>query len=159
MDNNSIIILSNILLLALFFIFIWRRRSLKSFDWATLVCIILGVALLGIIIWQIWNGQSVQSGLGQGLLIIVPVLMLAIFLLFLTRVITVEKMKSRFHFDERLTTANTKSARNALVAVYLGTIIDLIIKQEVDWELLLVIIAVSLVVYLASMIIYYYRSF
>jgi hypothetical protein len=159
MDNNLIVFLSNIILLALFIIFLWRRRSLKNFDWVTLICISLGVALLAIIVVRIINSQSIQSGLEQGLLIAVPAVMFVLFLLFLTRIITVEKMKSKLHFDERMTIANAKSARNALAAVYLSTVIDLIINTNISRELLLVILAVSLVVYLASMIIYYYRSF
>jgi len=80
-------------------------------------------------------------------------------LLFLTRVLTVEKLKSRFHIDERIAAMNAKSARNALVVTYLNLIIDLIIFSSISQGLLLGILAVSLLVYLASMVIYYYRSF
>ncbi len=80
-------------------------------------------------------------------------------MLFLTRVVTVEKIKSKYHIDERISIMNAKSARNALAVTYLNLIIDLIIFPSVSKELLLGLLAISLLVYLASMFIYYYRSF
>jgi len=71
----------------------------------------------------------------------------------------VEKITSKFHFDERLTNINAKSARNALVAIYLSALINIIIFSVISTALLLEILGVSLVVYLASIIIYYYRNF
>ncbi len=159
MKNELIILLPNLILLALFVFFIWRRHSLRSYGWLTMVCITLGVALLAVIIVLVLNNQPVEgSALRRGLLAI-PVVIFVLFLLFLTRVLTVEKVKSRFHLDERITTMNAKSARNALAAVYLTTVIDLVISTEIDLLLLLVIMGVSLLVYLASMVIYYFRSF
>jgi hypothetical protein len=159
MNGDVIIFLPNIILLALFIIFLWRRHSLKSFDWVTLVCITLGVYLLAIIIISILQSQSIEAGPLQIILIAIPAVFLVLFLLFLTRVITVETMKSKLHFDERLTTINAKSARNALVSVYLISVVDLIIYSNISKLFFLGILAASLVIYLASMIIYYYRSF
>jgi len=34
--------------------------------------------------------------------------------------VKVEKVQSKFHLDERINEINAKSARNALIAVYLG---------------------------------------
>jgi hypothetical protein len=79
-------------------------------------------------------------------------------LLFITRVLTVEKVKTRLHFDERLTTVNAKSARNALVATYLSAVINLILFPDITRAWLLGILAFSLVVYLISLVIYHYRS-
>jgi hypothetical protein len=159
MSNNYWIILPNAVLLALFIIFLWQKRSLKSFDWLTLIAITLGIFLLGIVIVLFLNSRSNTSGLIDAVLIAIPAVMLVLFLLFLTRVITMEKVKSKFHLDERITTINAKSARNALVAVYLSSIIDLMISSDITKEVLLGILAASLVVYLASMVIYYYRGF
>jgi|WetSurMetagenome_2_1015567.scaffolds.fasta_scaffold692396_2 hypothetical protein len=159
MNNELIIFVPNIILLALFVIFLWRRHSLKNFDWATLVCITLGVSLLAVIIVLFMRSQTAEGGSLRMVLIAVPALAFVLFLLFLTRVLTVEKVKSKFHFDERITTMNAKSARNALAAVYLSITIDLITFSDISTVLLLVILAVSLVVYLASMLIYYFRSF
>ncbi|HEX7475969.1 MAG TPA: hypothetical protein VF318_08390 [Dehalococcoidales bacterium] len=159
MSNNYWIILPNAVLLALFIIFLWQKRSLKSFDWLTLIAITLGIFLLGIVIVLFLNSRSNASGLIDAVLIAIPAVMLVLFLLFLTRVITMEKVKSKFHLDERITTINAKSARNALVAVYLSSIIDLMISSDITKEVLLGILAASLVVYLASMVIYYYRGF
>jgi hypothetical protein len=61
--------------------------------------------------------------------------------------------------DERITHINAKSARNALVAVYLSALINLIIFSTISTGLLLEILGVSLAVYLASMVIYSYRDF
>jgi len=158
MNNDFIIFLPNIILLALFIIFLWRHHSLKNFDWVTLITITLGVSLLAIVIVLILKGQS-AAGPIQILLIAIPAVLFVLFLLFLTRVFTVEKVKSKLHFDERITTINAKSARNALVAVYLSSVIDLIIYSNISQVLFFVILAASLVVYLASMVIYYYRSF
>lgn len=125
----------------------------------TLAAITLGTTLLAIIIVLILDSRSVESLPIQIILIAIPAVVFVLFLLFITRVITVEKMKSRFHFDERLTAMNAKSARNALVAIYLSSVIDLIIYSSMSRMMLLGILGVSLAVYLASMVIYYYRSF
>jgi hypothetical protein len=159
MNQDFIIFLPNIILLILFVLFLWRRHSLKSFDWVTLICVTLGISLLAMVIVLILNSQSTDSEPVRIFLIAIPAVMLVLFLLFLTRVFTVEKMKSKFHFDERITVINAKSARNALVAVYLSSVIDLLIYSNISRVMLLVILAVSLIVYLASMVIYYYRSF
>ncbi len=159
MNGGFIIFLPNIILLVLFILFLWRRHSLKNFDWVTLVCITLGISLLAVILILYFESQPAEGGYGRVALMAVPAVFFILFLLFLTRVITVEGVKSKFHFDERITTINAKSARNALVAVYLSIIIDLITFSDISQELLLVILATSLVVYLASMIIYYFRSF
>jgi hypothetical protein len=159
MDNDFIIFLPNIILLALFIAFLWQRHSLKSFDWVTLIAITLGISLLAIVIILILDSPSVESLPVQIVLIAIPSVIFVLFLLFLTRVITIEKVKSKLHFDERLTTMNAKSARNALVAVYLSSVIDLIIFASMSRVMLLAILGASLLVYLASMVIYYYRSF
>jgi hypothetical protein len=95
----------------------------------------------------------------QILLIAVPTLVFVLFLLFLTRIVKVEKVQSKFHLDERINEINAKSARNALIAVYLGVLINILIYSSISTELLLEIIGVSLAVYLASLAIYYYRTF
>jgi hypothetical protein len=159
MNNEFIIFVPNIILLALFVIFLWRHHSLKSFDWATLICITLGVSLLAVIIVLFMRGQTEDGGSPRMVWIAIPAIAFVLYLLFLTRVLTVEKVKSRFHFDERITIMNAKSARNALAAVYLSITIDLITFSDISTVLLLVILGVSLVVYLASMLIYYFRSF
>jgi hypothetical protein len=159
MNHDLIIFLPNIILLVLFILFLWRRHSLKSFDWVTLVCITLGVSLLAVVIMQILKNQTSEMESYRSVFIAIPAVMLVLFLLFLTRVFTVEKMKSKFHFDERITIINAKSARNALMAVYLSSVIDLLIYDSISRVMLLVILAVSLIVYLASMVIYYFRSF
>ena len=117
------------------------------------------VALLALVIQRVLAGSVSQSAVAQSVLIAIPTIILVLFLLFLIRVLTVEKMKSRLHFDERMTLINAKSARNALVSIYLCSLIDLIIYPDITKPLLLGILGVSLIVYLASMIIYYYRSF
>jgi hypothetical protein len=159
MNNEFIIFLPNIILLALFILFLWRRHSLKNFDWVTLVCITLGVSLLAVIILLMSEGRPAGDSSLRMPLLAIPAVMFVLFLLFLTRVLTVEKVKSKLHLDERITTINAKSARNALVAVYLSIILDLIAFGDITQVLLLVILGVSLVVYLASMVIYYFRSF
>jgi hypothetical protein len=153
------VFLPNIILLVVFIIFVWRRHSIKHFDWLTLITICLGVALLAIVIQRVLAGSASQSAVAQAVLIAIPTIILVLFLLFLTRVLTVEKMKSRLHFDERMTLINAKSARNALVAIFLCSTIDLIIYSDMTKNLLLGILGISLIVYLASMVIYYYRSF
>ena len=158
MNNNFIIFLPNFILLILFILFLWRRNSLKNFDWATLICVTLGIFLLALVIWLILNSQA-EEGSIRILLIAIPAVIFILFLLFLTRVFTVEKMKSTFHFDERITIINAKSARNGLVAVFLSSVIYLLIYSNISRIMLLGILAASLIVYLASMVIYYYRSF
>jgi hypothetical protein len=159
MNHDLLLFLPNIILLVLFILFLWRRHSLKSLDWVTLVCITLGVSLLAMVILQILKNQTSETESYRIILIAIPSIMLVLFLLFLTRVFTVEKMKSKFHFDERITIINAKSARNALMAVYLSSVIDLLIYENITRVMLLVILAVSLIVYLGSMVIYYFRSF
>ena len=159
MNNDVVVFLPNIIVLIVFVIFVWRRHSLKSYDWLTLITICLGVALLALVIQRVLAGSVSQSAVAQAVLIAIPTIILVLFLLFLIRVLTVEKMKSRLHFDERMTLINAKSARNALVSIYLCSLIDLIIYPDITKPLLLGILGVSLIVYLASMIIYYYRSF
>ena len=153
------VVIPDIILLVLFDIFVWRRHSLRSYDWLTLITICLGIALLAIIIRRVLSGSADYSLAIQAILIAIPTVILVLFLLFLTRVLTVEKMKSKLHLDERLTLINAKSARNALVAIFLCSMIDLIIYPDMTKGLLLGILGFSLLVYLSSMIIYYYRSF
>jgi hypothetical protein len=158
MNNDVVIFLPNIILLALFIIFLWRRHSLKGFDWVALVTIVLGVSLLAIIATRIIQTPNTGSKLMQIGLYLIPTLVFILYLLFITRVLTVEKVKTRLHFDERLTTVNAKSARNALVATYLSAVINLILFPDITRAWLLGILAFSLVVYLISLVIYHYRS-
>jgi hypothetical protein len=159
MNSELMILVPNIILLALFIIFLWRHHSLKNYDWVTLVCITLGVSLLGVITVLVIRNQTEEGGAWRIVLIAIPVVLFVFFLLFLTRVLTMEKVKSKFHFDERISTMNAKSARNALVAVYLTAAVNLISFPDSSQVLLMAILGVSLVVYLASMVIYYFRSF
>jgi hypothetical protein len=159
MNNDLIDFLPIILISALFIIFIWRRHALGKFDWLTLAAIILGASLLANVIVLILDTRSTETIPVQIILIVIPVLIFGLFSLFVIRIITVEKMKAKFHMDERMTIINVKSARNALVAVYLDLIIDVIVYPNISRELLLGILGASLVVYLASLVIYYYRSF
>jgi hypothetical protein len=159
MSGGVIDFLPIILLSALFIIFLWRRHSLGKPDWVTSGAIVLGLLLLVNVIMLILNQRSESSAVIQGLLIAMPIIIFVIFLLFLLRIFTVEKLKSRFCIDERLTAINAKSARNALAAVCLNLVIDLLIYSNINTGLLIGILVSSLIVYLASMIIYYYRSF
>ncbi len=148
-----------ILLSALFIIFLWRRQYLGKFDWVTFLAIFISLLLLANVIVLILDRRSDATNGLQVLLIAIPVIILVVFLLFVLRVLTVEKLKNRFRIDERLTTINVKSARNALAAVYLNLLLDLIIYSSISNNLLVGILVSSVVVYLASMVIYYYRSF
>jgi hypothetical protein len=158
MNNGLLIFLPNIILLAIFIIFLWRRRSLKRFDWVALITIALGVSLLAIVATRIIQSPDTDSRLLQIVLFLVPTLIFILYLLFITRVFTVEKVKSKLHFDERSTTMNAKSARNALVATYLSAAVNLILSPDITRTWLLGILAFSLVVYLVSLVIYHYRS-
>lgn len=159
MSNGFMIFVPNIILLAMFIIFLWRRRSLKSFDWVALITICLGVSLLAIIITRILNSPDTSSRPLQIGLFIIPSLIFVMYLLFISRVLTVEKVKSRLHLDERLNAANAKSARNALVATYVSAVINLILFPEITRLWLLGILGFGLVVYLGSLVIYHFRSF
>lgn len=158
MNNDLLIFVPNIILLLLTVIYVWRRHSLKDFDWVTLGCITLGNTLLAIVI-ALFLENHAQVGPVQILLIAIPTIAFILFLLFLTQVITVEKVKDKFHMDERVSHINAKSARNALVAVYLSALINLIIFSSISTGLLLEILGISLAVYLASIVIYSYRDF
>ena len=159
MSNGFMIFVPHIILLALFIIFLWRRRSLKSFDWVALITVSLGVSLLAIIVTRILNSPDTDSRPLQIGLFIIPSLIFVLYLLFITRVLTVEKVKSKLHLDERLNAANAKSARNALVATYVSAVINLILFPDITRMWLLGILAFGLVVYLVSLVIYHYRSF
>ena len=160
MNNDFLIFVPDIIILVLFIIYLWlwRRQSLKDFDWVTLGCVTLGVSLLTIVIVLILRNHPVAVPV-QILLIAVPTLIFILFLLFLTRIVKVEKITSKFHLDERLTNINAKSARNALAAIYLSALINIIVFSAISTALLLEILGVSLAVYLASIVIYYYRNF
>lgn len=159
MNNGVVIFVPNLILLALFIIFLWRRRSLKGFDWVALITIALGVSLLAIIATRIIQSPNTDSKLLQIGLFLIPTIIFILYLLFIFRVLTVEKVKTKLHFDERLTTVNAKSARNALVATYLSAVVNLILFPDITRVWLLGILAFGLVVYLVSLIIYHYRSF
>ena len=159
MNNGVMIFVPNIILLALFIIILWRRRSLRGFDWVALITIGLGVSLLAVIGTRIIQSSDTDSKLLQIILFLVPTIIFIIYLLFIFRVLTVETVKTKLRFDERLTTVNTKSARNALVATYLSAVVNLILFPDITRLWLLGILAFSLVVYLASLIIYHCRSF
>jgi hypothetical protein len=159
MNNDMMIFVPNIILLALFIIFLWRRRSLKGFDWVALITIALGVTLLAIVATRIIQSPNTDSKIFQVGLFLVPTLIFILYLLFIFRVLTVEKVKTKLHFDERLTSMNAKSARNGLVATYLSAIVNLILFPDITRVWLLGILIFSLVVYLVSLIIYHFRSF
>jgi hypothetical protein len=159
MNSDVMVFLPNVILLILFIVFIWSRHSIKNFDWLMLITSCLGVALFAIVVQRVLGGSATQSTVAQAVLIAIPTVILVLFLLFLTRVLTVEQMKSKLHFDERIALINAKSARNALVAIFLCSVVDLIIYPDMTKNLLLGILGISLIAYLTSMIIYYYRSF
>lgn len=156
MNNGFLIFAPNLVLLLLFILYLWHRQSLKYFDWMTMACITLGISLLALVVTFILNNQA-ATGFLKILLIIVPALSFVLFLLFLTRVITVEQVKAKIRMDERITTINAKSARNALVGVYLSTLINLIIFSNINTLLLFEILGISLAIYLSSMVIYYFH--
>lgn len=156
MDSGFLIFAPNLILLLLFVFYLWQRQSLKNFDWVTMVCITLGISLLALVVMLILRNQS-ATGLLQILFIAVPAVSFILFLLFLTRVITVEQVQAKLRLDERITVINAKSARNALVAVYLSTLINLIIFSNISTLLLFEILGISLAVYLSSMVIYYFH--
>jgi hypothetical protein len=158
MNNEVLIFLPNIILLALFIIFLWRRRSFKSLDWVALITIVLGVSLLAIIAIRIIQSPDTDSKFLQIGLFIIPTLIFVLYLLFITRILTVEKVITKLRFDERLATVNAKRARNALVAVYLSAVVNLILSPDITRAWLLGILAFSLVVYLISLVIYHYRN-
>jgi hypothetical protein len=157
-SNGILIFLPNIILLAIFVIFLWRRHSLRRFDWVALITMVLGVSLLAIITTRIIQSPNTDSKVLQIGLFIIPTLIFILYLLFITRVLTVEKVKSRLHFDERLTTVNAKSARNALVATYVSAVINMILFPEITRLWLLGILGFGLLVYLVSLVIYHNRS-
>ncbi len=159
MSNGITIFVPNIILLAMFIIILWQRRSLRGFDWVALITIILGVSLLAIIANSIIQSSDTDSKLLQILLFLVPTIIFILYLLFIFRVLSVETVKTKLNFDERLTTVNAKSARNALVATYLSAVVNLILFPDITRVWLLGILAFSLLVYLLSMVIYHYRSF
>jgi hypothetical protein len=159
MNNGVVIFVPNIILLALFIIVLWRRRSLKGFDWVALITIVLGVSLLAVIATRIIQSPDMDSKLLQIGLFLVPTVIFILYLLFIFRVLTIETVKNKLHFDERLTTINAKSARNALVATYLSSVVNLILFPDITRVWLLGILAFSLVIYLLSLLIYHYRSF
>jgi hypothetical protein len=159
MNNGVVIFVPNIILLALFIIVLWRRRSLKGFDWVALITIVLGVSLLAVIATRIIQSPDMDSKLLQIGLFLVPTVIFILYLLFIFRVLTIEAVKNKLHFDERLTTVNAKSARNALVATYLSAVVNLILFPDITRVWLLGILAFSLVIYLLSLLIYHYRSF
>jgi hypothetical protein len=158
MNNGVVIFLPNLILLAIFIIFLWRRRSLKGFDWVALVTIILGVSLLAVIATRIIQSPDTDSKLWQVGLFLIPTLVFILYLLFIARVLRVEKVKTRLHLDERLTSVNAKSARNALVAVYLSAVINLILFPDISRLWLLGILVFSLIIYLISLVIYHNRD-
>jgi hypothetical protein len=159
MNNGFAIFVPNIILLALFIIILWRRRSFKGYDWVALITILLGVSLLAIIATRIIQSPDTDSRFLQIVLFLVPTIIFILYLLFIFRVLTVEKVKTKLHFDERFTTINAKSARNALVATYLSATVNLILFPDITRIWLLGILAFGLMVYLLSLIIYHYRSF
>ena len=159
MSNGLMIFVPNIILLALFIVVLWRRRSLKGFDWVALITIALGVSLLAIIATRILQSPDADSKILQIVLFLVPTIIFIFYLLFIFRVLTVEAVKTKLHFDERLITINAKSARNALVATYSSAVVNLILFPDITRVWLLGILVFSLVIYLLSLIIYHYRSF
>jgi hypothetical protein len=158
MDNDVVIFLPNIILLAIFVIFLWRRRSLKGFDWVALITIALGVSLLSIIALRIIQSPDTDSKVLQIGLFVIPTLIFILYLLFITRILSVEKVKTKLHFDERLTTVNAKSARNALVATYSSAVVNLILFPDITRMWLLGILGFGMVVYLVSLVIYHRRG-
>ena len=72
MNRDFLVFAPNIILLVLFIIYLWlwRRRSLKEFDWVTFGCMILGISLLTIVILLILKNHP-SAGPVQILLIAV----------------------------------------------------------------------------------------
>jgi hypothetical protein len=159
MSNSVLIFVPNLILLALFIIILWRRRSLKGFDWIAFITIALGVSLLAIVATRIIQNPATASKLLQIGLFLIPTIIFILYLLFIFRVLTVERVKNKLHFDERLITLNAKSARNALVATYLSAVVNLILFPDISRMWLLGILVFGMLVYLVSLLIYHYRSF
>jgi hypothetical protein len=159
MNNSVLIFVPNLILLALFIIILWRSRSLRGFDWVAFITIALGVSLLAIVAARIIQSPNTDSKLLQIGLFLIPTIIFILYLLFIFRVLTVERVKNKLHFDERLITINAKSARNALVATYLSAVVNLILFPDISRAWLLGILVFGMLVYLVSLVIYHYRSF
>jgi dipeptide/tripeptide permease len=72
MNDGLTIFLPNLILLAIFIIFLWRRRSLKGFDWVALITICLGVSLLALLATRIIQSPDTDSKLLRIILLIIP---------------------------------------------------------------------------------------
>jgi hypothetical protein len=93
MNSGVLIFVPNLILLALFIIILWRRHSLKGFDWVAFIVIALGVSLLAIVATRILQSPSSSSKLLQTGLFLIPTVIFILYLLFIFRVLTVEEKK------------------------------------------------------------------
>lgn len=127
---------------------------MKYIDWVSILIGVLGGVMLSNLIRLNLPGFLLAS-----LSIIISVVILVLFIY--KFVVRGHKIKTTV--DERVRAITDKSGRNGLVATYLTLWAILLyteasnIKFMLDEKLLLIVIAVSLFVYLASFIFYYYR--
>ena len=159
--GNFILSILPILLLIILVIVLYRlvpsyktKTNWKKRDWISFATIILGAAFLGDLI-----SMDIQRILPDTMLAFLPVTLFAILLILVLIMRKKGKIKPGAMVDERVEAINAKSARNTLLVTYLSLIILFFIDAgSLSRISLIIVLAAGLLVFIASIIFYSYRS-
>jgi uncharacterized membrane protein len=122
----------------------------KYTNWVNLVIVVLGIVMLIFLLKEVGVNITPSS-------VAVPVLLIIIPLLFLAYKYRKRRKKLVVKVDERVRAISDKSARNGFIATWLALLI-IVDFGAPDANALLAVVASGLVVFIASLLIYNFKS-
>ena len=123
---------------------------MKYTNWVNLVIVVPGIVMLIFLLKEVGVNIAPSS-------VAVPVLLIIIPLLFLAYKYRKRRKKLVVKVDERVRAISDKSARNGFIATWLALLI-IVDFGAPDASSLLAVVASSLVVFIASLLIYNFKS-
>jgi uncharacterized membrane protein len=122
----------------------------KYTNWVNLVIVVTGIVMLIFLLKEIGVNITPSS-------VAVPVLLIIIPLLFLAYKYRKRRKKLVVKVDERVRAISDKSARNGFIATWLSLLV-IVDFGAPDANALLAVVASGLVVFIASLLIYNFKS-
>ena len=123
---------------------------MKYTNWVNLVIVVPGIVMLIFLLKEVGVNIAPSS-------VAVPVLLIIIPLLFLAYKYRKRRKKLVVKVDERVRAISDKSARNGFIATWLALLI-IVDFGAPDASSLLAVVASGLVVFIASLLIYNFKS-
>lgn len=133
------------------------RARTRYWDFISITAVFLGgFALINLLYGAAGAKPELNDTVTKVLLVVFPVVLILFFIIYLLLLFWKGGIHTAVGDDERTEISHTKSARNALLATNLALFIYLGNSQTLNRNALLIVLFSGFVVYLASVLFYYY---